>query len=68
MHRQPEITDKHPSNTLVQYREVNVIFKNSPIKGIATKERTIYVNEAQRDNYLTIVTRPPTSSDRLVSF
>ena len=48
-------------NTLVQYREVNTIFENSPVEGTATKERTIYVNEAQRDNYLAIMTHLPTS-------
>ena len=38
------------------------------MEGTATKERTIYVNKAQRDNYLPIVTRPLTSPGRPVSF
>jgi len=29
---------------LVQYREVNAIFKNSLVEGTTTKERTIYIN------------------------
>ena len=40
---------------------MNVIFGNSSIEGTTTKERTIYVNEARRDNHQAIVTRPPTS-------
>jgi len=59
---------KHPSSTLVQYKEVNVIFESSHMEGIITKERTIYVNEAQNDNYPAIVTRSPTSPGRPVSF
>ena len=66
MQTQPETTDKHAGNTLVQYREVNAIFRNSPVEDTTTKERTTYVNEARRDNYLAIVTRPPISPGRLV--
>jgi len=47
------------SNALIQYKEVNVIFSTSPTEGTTTKGRDIYVNEAQRDNYPTILTRPP---------
>jgi len=38
------------------------------MEGTTTKERTIYVNKARRDNYPTIVTCPPTSPDKVVSF
>ena len=68
MQRQPETIDEHPGSALVQYQEVNAIFENSPIEGTTTKERTIYVNKAQRGNYPAIVTRPPISPDRPVSF
>jgi len=44
--RQPEIIDEHSCNILVQYREINSIFRNSPIEGSTAKERTLYVNEA----------------------
>jgi len=43
---------------------MNAIFENSPIEGTTTKDRTIYVNEAQMDNYPAIVTRSPTSPGR----
>jgi len=49
--RQPETIDEHPDNTLIQYQEVNAIFRNSPIEGTTAKERILYVNEAQRDDY-----------------
>ena len=48
--------------------EVNDIFGTFPMEGTTTKERTIYVNEARRDNYPAIMTRPPTSLGRPVSF
>jgi len=38
------------------------------MKGTTTKEKIIYVNEARRDSYPVIVTRPPTSPGRPVSF
>ena len=60
--------DEHAGSTLVQYREVNVIFENSPVEGTTTKKRTIYVHEAQRDNYTKIVTCLPTSPGRPVVF
>ena len=68
MQRQLKTTDEHPSNALVQYRKVNAIFGNSPMDGTTTKEKTIFINEARRDNYQAIVTGPPTSPGRLVSF
>ena len=58
----------HPCSTLVHKREVNAIFENSPIEVTNTKERIIYVNEARRYNYPTIVTHPPTSPGMPVSF
>jgi len=66
--RQPETTDERSGSTLIQYREVNAIFWSSPIEGTITKERTIYVNKAWRDNYLTITTRHPTSPGGPVFF
>jgi len=65
---QPETTDEHAGSTLVQYKKVNTIFENSLVEGTTTKERTIYINEARRDNHLTIVTRPPISPGRPVFF
>ena len=59
---------EHLSSSLIQYREINTIFGNYLLVGTITKEKTIYVNEARRDNYLTIVTCPPTSLGRPVSF
>jgi len=47
---------------------VNTIFGSSLIEDTTTKERTVYVNEAWRDNYPTIVTRPPTSPGKPVFF
>ena len=38
------------------------------MEGTTTKEKTIFVNEARRDNYPAIVTGPPTSPGRPVSF
>ena len=40
--RQPEAIDEHPGSTLIQYREITAIFKNSPIEGTTAKERTLY--------------------------
>ena len=60
MQRQPEIINEHPGSTLIQYRDVNAIFRNSSIEETTAKERTLYVNEARRDDNPTIVTRPPT--------
>ena len=68
MQRQLGTTNEHPSSTLIQYREVNTIFRNSPMKGTIIKEKTIYINEARRDNYPAIVNCPPTSPGRPVSF
>jgi len=53
---------------LNQYNEVNAIFENSPVEGTTTKERTICVHEARRDNYLALVTRPPKSPDKPIFF
>jgi len=66
--RQPGTIDEHSSSTLVQDKKVNATFGNSPMEGTTTKERTIYANEALRDNYPTIMTRPPTSPGSPVSF
>jgi len=55
--RQPQAPADHLGSTLVQCREVNAIFDNSPIEDTTTKERTIYVNEACRDSHPAIVTR-----------
>jgi len=66
--RQLETPAEHPGSTLVQYQIVHAIFANSLIKGTTTKERTLYVNEARRDNHLAIVTRPPTSPGGLIFF
>ena len=68
MQRKPETTGEHTNSTLIQYKEVNAIFRNSPVDGTTTKERTIYVNETQKDNCPTIVTRSPTSPGRPVFF
>ena len=38
------------------------------MEGTTTKEKTIYVNEAWRDNYLAIISRPPTSPGKPISF
>jgi len=40
---------------------VNAIFETPRKKAPAQKKRTIYINEARRDNYPAIVTCPPTS-------
>jgi len=48
--------------------EVNAIFRTSPIKGTTAKGRTIYFNEARRDNYPAILTCPPSLLGRLVFF
>ena len=66
--RQPKTTDEHASRALIQYREVKAIFENSQVEGTTIKKRTIYVNETRRDNYLAIVTYPPTSPGRPVFF
>ena len=55
-------------NIRVQYQEVNTIFENSPIEGTTTKERTLYVNEARKDDYPAIVTHPPIPFGRPVFF
>ena len=68
MQRQPETISEHAGSTLVQYRELNAMFKNSPIEGTTTKERTIYVNETRRDNYSAIVTHSPTSPGSPIFF
>jgi len=52
----------------MQYREVNAIFGTSPIDDATTKERAIYFNKAQRDNYPAILTSPPSSPGRPIYF
>jgi len=47
---------------------VNATFDTSLIEGATTKERAIYVNEAQRDNYLVILTSPLSSSGKPIFF
>jgi len=66
--RQPETIDEHSGSTLIQYQEVSAIFKNSPLEGTTAKERTLYVNEAQRDDYPAMATYPPTPPDGPVFF
>jgi len=39
--RQPEAPAEHCGCTLVQYQEVNAIFRNSPIEGTSNKEKTL---------------------------
>jgi len=51
-----------------QYREVNVILRTSPVEGTTAKGKTIYVNEAQRDSYPVVLTRPPSPLGRSVFF
>ena len=51
----------------MQYRKVNTIFSASLIEGITTKEKAIYVNEARKGRFLTVLTNPPTPS-RSISF
>ena len=62
--RQPKSTDENLGKTFVQYREGERHLRNSPKEGTSTKERTIYINEARRDNYPAIVTCPSTSPGR----
>ena len=66
--QQPETIDEHLGSTLVQYREVNAIFRNSPIEGTTAKERTLCVNETRRGDYPAIVTRPPAPPSGSVFF
>jgi len=66
--RLPETMDEPRSNALIQYKKVNAIFETSLVEGITTKGRTIYVNEAQRDNYPTVLTRPSSPLGRPVFF
>jgi len=60
--------DGQAGNALIQYKEVNVIFSTSLIKGTIVKGRVIYVNEAQRDNYPTILTCLTSPLDRIIFF
>jgi len=68
VHKQPETRDEHAGSTLIQCKEVNTIFGTSLVEGTTMKGRTIYVNEAWRDNYLAILTCPPSPLGRPVFF
>ena len=60
--------DDQAGNVFIQYKKVNAIFDTSPIDGTTAKQRTIYVNEARRDNYLAILTHPPSPLGRPIFF
>jgi len=49
--QRPETLDEHAGNAIIQYKEVNAIFGTFPVEDTTATGRTIYVNEARRDNY-----------------
>ena len=55
------------SRTLVSYREVDAIFSACSLKSTTSREKIIYINEANRSNYLTVLSPPPFLS-RPISF
>ena len=60
--------DGQVGNAPIQYKEVNAIFDVSLIEVTTTKGRAIYVNEDQRDDYLAILTPPPSPLGRPIFF
>ena len=59
--------ERQANQTLIQYREVNTIFGASSIEGITAKKKAIYINEARRSRYPTVLTDPPPTSSRPIS-
>ena len=47
------------SRALVNYQEVDAIFSACPLEETTSRERFIYINEARRTNYLTVLTVVP---------
>ena len=48
-------------------QEVNTIFGASLIKGITAKDKAIYINEAHRSEYPTVLTNLPPTPSRPIS-
>ena len=64
MQRKPSPLAGQVGNTLIQYKEV----RHLSTEGTTLKERAIYVNEAQRDNCPTMLTRSPSPLGRAIFF
>ena len=47
---------------------MNAIFGTLPIEGITIKEKVLYINEAHRRKYLIMLTCPPLTLSRSISF
>ena len=47
------------SHAPVNYRGVDAIFRTYSLEGTTSKERSIYINEAHRASYSTVLTGPP---------
>ena len=56
---------KSPTVALINYREVDAIFRAYPLEGTT---RFIYINEARRASYLTVLTSPPLIMSKPIMF
>ena len=62
----PEVLQQE--SQAIQYREVDTIFGASSIEDTTLRERAIYIKEARRRKYTTVLTGPPLVSSRPISF
>jgi len=56
------------SHVLIDYKEVKTIFGACLLEGTTSKEKAIYINEARRSNYPTLLIGLPPFPSRSVSF
>ena len=56
------------SHALISYKEVEAIFSACPLEGATSKKKAIYINEARRIKYPTVLTSPPLAPSKPISF
>ena len=66
MKRGPEVPQQE--SQAIQYLEVDTIFDASPIEGTTSREKAIYIKKARRSKYPMVLTGPPLTPSRPISF
>jgi len=59
---------ENSDESLVHYPNVDAIYDSCPLEGMTSRERSIYINEARRTNYPTIMTGPLLTSSKPIMF
>ena len=63
-----QLSTSPTSHALVNYQEVDGIFRSCPLKGTSSKEWSIYINEARRTNYMTVMIGLPLIPSKPIMF